>query len=363
MEEKRIKTNGNCVVLHIVEAFGGGVFSFLSDLISSMDKSINHIIVYAKRPETPENFQDYFPKNTIFIESKYLQREINLKTDIKAIKEIKQIIKTQNPNVIHLHSSKAGVIGRLASIGKDHKVFYNPHGFSFLMKNTSRLKRKVYFLIEKLMTIMPCTIIACSKGEYEEAKKLTKHCVNINNGLSIEKIKKDTQYLKYHKANTTRPTICTIGRIDHQKSPSLFNEIAKQNPNLSFIWIGNGALKSELSAKNITVTGWLGRNEVLKILNNSDIFILTSLYEGLPISLLEAMFLKKLCIVSNTVGNNSVIKDNINGYIANNASDYTSAIKNVSSSTFSIIANNAQVDVLNNYNLTKIANEYQEIYN
>ena len=68
----------------------------------------------------------------------------------------------------------------------------------------------------------------------------------------------------------------------------MFNEIAKNFPNIQFTWIGDGELRSELTSKNITITGWLERKDVLKELNNNDIFILTSLWEGLPISLLEA---------------------------------------------------------------------------
>ena len=58
--------------------------------------------------------------------------------------------------------------------------------------------------------------------------------------------------------------ICTVGRIGFQKNPKLFNEIAQEFPDLQFTWIGDGELRNELTSKNINITGWLERKEVLK---------------------------------------------------------------------------------------------------
>lgn len=64
-------------------------------------------------------------------------------------------------------------------------------------------------------------------------------------------------------------------------------------PEIEFVWIGDGELKSRLLADNIKVTGWVNKAKALDILNDTDIFLLTSLWEGLPMALLEAMYLKK----------------------------------------------------------------------
>lgn len=79
-------------------------------------------------------------------------------------------------------------------------------------------------------------------------------------------------------------------------------------PEINFIWIGEGELKTELTSPNITITGWIKREEALRIIRNVDFFILPSLWEGLPISLLEAMYLRKICLVSDVIGNRDVIK-------------------------------------------------------
>ena len=146
-------------ILHIVEAFGGGMFTFLADLSNAISDEYEVIIVYGKRKETPDNFKEYFCNNIRFIEVKNFTRSINFVKDFKAFCEIKRIIKEENPDIIHLHSSKAGFIGRFAANGKKIKMLYNPHGFSFLMQNSSKLKRRMYWLIEKIASYRKCIII------------------------------------------------------------------------------------------------------------------------------------------------------------------------------------------------------------
>ncbi len=94
-------------VLEIVEAFGGGVFTMMNDLCNGLSNEFEVIVAYSKRKQTPNNFKELFDKNIKFIEVKNFTRDINFKKDILALKEIKDIIKREDPEIIHLHSSKA----------------------------------------------------------------------------------------------------------------------------------------------------------------------------------------------------------------------------------------------------------------
>lgn len=348
-------------ILHIVESFGSGVFSFLVDLINSTDEEFDITVAYGKRTETLENFKEYFSGNVKFIEVKNFTRSINPVKDLKAFFEVKKIIKKVNPDVIHLHSSKAGFIGRFVANGKKVKVLYNPHGFSFLMQDSSKVKRLIYWLLEKLGALRNCTIVGCSNGEYEEALKLSKNSVCINNAINIDKLDEETKNFKNKKNDFQNLKICTSGRIGYQKNPELFNKIAQDFPNIQFTWIGDGELKDKLTSKNITITGWKKREEVLKIVNENDIFILTSLWEGLPISLLEAMYLKKVCIVTNCIGNRDVIKDKENGFIIKD-DNHKIIIENLNEEICEKVSNKARNDVLNKFNIQRMAEEYKDIY-
>lgn len=356
----------NKKVLHIVEAFGGGVFTMISDLLNELDDNYENIIAYSLRPQTPENFKEYFNKKVKFIEVKNFDRKISLSKDFKALLEINKMIKEEKPNIIHLHSSKAGIIGRMAVNAKKIKMFYNPHGFSFLKQDDSKIKRCIYWLIEKFVATLnrKCTIIGCSNGEYKEALKISKNSKLINNGIDVNKLNKEINKINNKEINEENLKICTVGRIGYQKNPKLFNLIAEKFPNIEFTWIGEGELREELKSNNINITGWKNRNEVLEYISKNDIFILPSLWEGLPISLLEAMYMKKICIVSNVVGNRDVIQNGENGFVCETVEDFADIIRKIQNNSYDLnnIVNNAYDDILQKYNTKVMAEKYKELY-
>lgn len=352
-------------ILHLVEAFGGGVFTFLVELANATCEDYDVVIAYSKRKQTPKNFKGYFNEKVRFIEVKNFTRSIGAK-DLKACKEVKKIIKKENPDIVHMHSSKAGIIGRLVISSKNRKLFYTPHGYSFLKQDDSKLKRFIYKSIEKVTAMYrrKCTIVACSEGEYKESLKLNKNSTYVNNGVNIKEIDKIVKDNKIKDIDTKHLKICTVGRIGFQKNPELFNKIAEEFPNINFTWIGDGELKEKLTSKNIKVTGWAKREDVLKQVAENDIFILPSLWEGLPIALLEAMYLKKICIVSNVIGNRDVIKNGENGFICDSLEDYKNVISKIieNKEQFEQIKARAQKDILESYNTKTMSESYKKVY-
>lgn len=351
-------------ILHIVESFGSGVFSFLVDLVNATDSNFDITIAYGVREETLKNFKDYFSDKVKFIEVKNFTRNISFKKDLKALKEIKRILREEKPDIVHLHSSKAGILGRLALNKSKIKKFYNPHGFSFLKQDDSKFKRNMYWLMEKTIAILnkECTIIGCSESEYEEAKKINKNSVCINNGINIQKLSKEVTNFKEKRIDCNNLKICTVGRIGYQKNPIMFNRIAESFPHFEFTWIGDGDLRDKLISPNIAITGWKTREEVLEILNEQDVFILCSLWEGLPISLLEAMYLKKICITSDSIGNKDVIIDGKNGFIATEIEDYKNILESIKDLDVIEIKEKAQNDIVNRFDFRNVTKKYINIY-
>ena len=126
--------------------------------------------------------------------------------------------------------------------------------------------------------------------------------------LANELVDTYDMYIAYKTEKVEHPfTVYTLGRICYQKKPTLFNEIAGSFPNVKFVWIGDGELRGELTSKNIEITGWADRSTAIRYAVNADVFLLPSRWEGLPISLLESMYMKKICVVSNVIGNRDVI--------------------------------------------------------
>ncbi|GIU00847.1 glycosyl transferase [Sulfurovum sp. TSL6] len=316
-------------IVHIVESFAGGVFDFLVDLTSGMPEN-EFIIIYGEREHTPENFEKYFPQGTQFFAWKDATREINPKKDILAFIQIVKLLKPlNNVDVIHLHSSKAGFLGRVAAriLWVQKKVLYTPHGVSFLRKDVSPTKHKVFIFLEKIGAWFGGRVVACSKSESEAFHEYGIESNYVNNG-----IKCDLSFQVNKKTDCEKITIGTIGRITYPKNPTLFHEIAQSfstNKSIEFLWIGGGELKEELSADNINVTGWLSRDEVDQQLGKIDIFLSTSLWEGLPLSVLQAMCAAKPLVLSNCVGNKDLVKESINGVLFDEKTDAVKALNDM----------------------------------
>ncbi|MGL5058158.1 MAG: glycosyltransferase [Fusobacteriaceae bacterium] len=309
-------------IIHIAECFSGGVYDFIVSLVNGLPE-FKHTILYSKRENFKENFRDNFKNEVNFIHWKSATREINLKKDFLAGKELYRILSEKNYDKIHLHSSKAGFIGRIIGRLKNQqdKIIYTTHGVSFLRKDVSNLKNSLYILFEKIGMYMGGEIIACSKSEAEYMKK--KGIVKANyiyNGIEIPKIlpivQKDEKFIN----------IVTVGRVTPPKNPELFNKIAQEftkNKKIKFTWIGDGELKDELKSSNINITGWKNQNEVLEELCKGDIYLSTSLWEGLPLAVLQGMSIGLPLILSNCVGNIDLVEEDRNGHIFEEISEIT----------------------------------------
>ena len=144
----------------------------------------------------------------------------------------------------------------------------------------------------------------------------------------------------------------------------LFNEIAKRLSDDLFVWIGDGDMSYVLDQENIVISGWVDQNEAIQQLGNINVFLLPSLWEGLSIALLEAMYLKKVCIVSNVIGNRDVIVHGENGFIANSVDDYVRVIQEIKEGKWDInkIVERAYQDVCEKYNVDVMCQNYINIY-
>lgn len=348
-------------ILYFVEAFGGGVFTYLVNLTNELCDEYDIYIAYGLRKQTPKDFKKYFDKRIHLTKVQSYQRSISLVHDTKALLEMKKIANRVKPDILHLNSSKAGILGRLLFKNSKIPVFYTPHGYSFLMADISNQKKAFYKLLEKAFAFKNIETIACSKGEYEITKKLTSNATYVDNGINLREF--DGIRLN-HQADKNHLKIATLGRISLQKNPTLFNKIAMAFPNIEFLWIGDGELKDEITASNIAITGWVNNRTALQYMADIDIFLLPSLWEGLPMALLEAMYMKKICVVSNVVGNRDVIHNENNGYVCDDLTDFIERIKKITQANEIPLRliENANREIVTHYNSNIMAKKYKKIY-
>ena len=288
------------------------------------------------------------------------QSVLNIRNDKKVISELRKIADEIKPDIIHLHSSIAGGIGRLAFKGSNYKLVYTPHGYAHVLMGPG-LKSWFYKEAERYLGKHTNALtLTCTESEDQVAKTMSRRTAYIETGIDVNELAETLKNVKHQHEKKLR--VYTVGRITKQKRPDVFNKIAELVPNIEFLWIGDGELKKELTSPNITITGWKNRDEALKIADTADVYILCSYGEAIAMSLIENMYMKKLCLVSNTMGNKSVIRNGKNGYTCKTAEEYAERIKNVVKEFPSELTQQAHDDVMDIYNNDIMKKKYIQFY-
>ena len=348
-------------IIHVVESFAGGVLQFLVNLTNGLPM-YQHVIIHGKREDTPKNYEDFFPKSTKFYSWNNAAREINCCRDLLALIELHRLLKQLGDvRVLHLHSSKAGFLGRVVAKvnGCEAKVVYTPHGLSFARQDISKHKKTMFICLECFAAFLGGTTVACSESERDELMLHKINSIFVNNGVQCKEI-------ACIKGNN-QITIGTVGRIAFQKNPELFNGIAfllRNHKNVKFLWIGDGELRHVLSSENIEVTGWLTQQEVEQLLGTIDIYISTSLWEGLPLSVLQAMVAGLPLVLSDCIGNRDLVVQDFNGYIYITAKSATSYLLNLinDDNLRTKMAEASRELVCEKFSLEEMCKGYERIY-
>lgn len=253
-----------------------------------------------------------------------LVREISPTNDIKAIVELRKIIKSESPDIVHLHSSKAGVIGRLSSIGlrKKIKVVFTVHGWAFTDGVSSRLKKSLYRIIEKSVRHFTDLFICVSYydekiGKRDKVLDSKSNVKVIHNGSTTP----SEQSINYSVHMPLR--LVMIARFSPQKDQeTLINAVTKlPKDSYKLTFVGDGETlqtNKELVSKyglnhNIKFAGF--KDDISDELINNDVYILSTHYEGLPISIIEAMSYGLPILATNVGGNSEMLENNINGFL------------------------------------------------
>ena len=310
-------------ILHVVEPFASGIAVFVKSLTETMPDDV-HIIIHGERRQeiAASEVKKIFPtKNIRFIKWRSAQRAVHPLKDFLALSELYKIIrrlkKKNLVDAVHLHSAKSGLLGRVACrMARIDNVVYTPNGAPFL-SGKSRLANYFYQQLEKLGNGFGGKVVCCSESEMEAYKKIGIDGGYVNNGIAL-------QPLTPQAKQSGRFKIITSGRIVAQKNPELFNAIAtyfQEFDDFEFIWAGDGEDRHLLKARNITITGWVGNEQVKELVAQSHIYLSTSLYEGLSFGVLEAMALKKTMLLSECIGNVDAVKSGLNGDLFNNETE------------------------------------------
>lgn len=304
-------------VLHVTESLAAGVGHYLV-LVANAQAQLGHqvVIAHSVRPDTPVERLDQMFDPAIQRVVIPMVTQPSPISDLKAVLALKRLIQGARPDAMHLHSSKAGVLGRLASklAFANAKVFYSPHGFAFLRQDVSRLKQRIFLLFEQVASWLGGTLIACSATEADLAEKR----VGCRSVVLVENAADLTEIPTWKGKSDKKVRVLNSGRISFQKNPPFFRQVADGCRDLkaSFTWLGDGDLASSLmSDGNVEVTGWLPREVLMEYLAQADIFLMPSLWEGMPLALIEAQAVGLPAVVSDVVGCRDAVIDGETGFV------------------------------------------------
>jgi glycosyltransferase involved in cell wall biosynthesis len=320
-------------LVHVVECFAGGVLDFLSDFISAIPpERYEIVIVHGIRPDTPKNYVDFFPSNVTFVEWAEAKREVSILADMKAGISLVRLVRQLNPDILHLHSSKAGFLGRVFSrfYSNKVKIYYTTHGVSSLRQDVSKRKQFFFKSLEKIGSLFGGIVICCSASEAEHMKAYGVSASYIFNGIALPACKEIMQLDKSLKLDKAISVI-TVARVAPQKNARLFSRIAhKMGANndvtVNFTWVGDGE-DAYLLNEHVMLTGWKAKPDAVTLLNMADIYCSTSLWEGLPLSVIQAMALAKPLVLSSCTGNIDLVVNGVNGFICYTEDEYIKAIQ------------------------------------
>jgi glycosyltransferase involved in cell wall biosynthesis len=320
-------------VLHVIESTTAGVRRYVTYLLQHQSP---HWQMEVACPAIRQKhfgdtaFVDEIRQLGVRVHDVPMQRSIG-RSDVQAARVLLRVVQQGRYDLIHTHSSKAGFLGRAIAQLAGVPVVHTPNGLYYL--GQQGVKRSFYQLLERLAGRLTTQLIAVSEGERivitrDRLAPPERLCV-IENGVDAPQIRDEAaapharQLCERLGIDGQQPIIGAAGRLVSQKDPLTFVRAAAQlrqtYPTAQFVWCGDGELRAateQLAAQlNVPLITTGHQENSAAIMQTFDVFVLPSIYEGLPFTLLEAMALGIPIVATDISGVRDVLGDQQTGWL------------------------------------------------
>jgi len=295
--------------------------------------SLESRMTEVERRSVEESIHEAEKRGVKIIPLPSLVRRVDPVRDLIALFLLWRIMMQERPDLVHTHTSKAGILGRCAArLAGVPAVVHTPHGHVFY-GHFSSLTSKIYLLVERIMACITDRLIALTHGERDDYLALSvgnpKKIVTIHSGVDIDHYLHATVNVQgKRKSLGLKPeglVVGTVGWLLPIKGPmyllGAMCEVWKKYPNTILVYVGKGDLEGELrqeasrmgASEKVRFLGW--RDDIHEILPVLDIFVLPSLNEGMGRVLVEAMAAGRPLVASNVGGIPDLIYQGENGFL------------------------------------------------
>lgn len=263
-----------------------------------------------------------------------LERAISPKRDVQAYLALRDFFRAERPDIVHTHSSKTGILGRLAAKAAGvPTIVHTVHGYAFPAESRAAIKA-IFKFLERRAGRVTHRMIVLNDADAAIARDLLgvpdRRLAVLPNGVDVDTYSPATPEARHALRRSVfgiesldHVVVGMVGRLWVQKNPQCFVraaiQVAAQRPRVSFFMIGDGEFRHELEAAirasgqadRIRILGW--RSDVPELLKALDLMVLPSRWEGMPLAVLEAMSSAVPVIASDIPGNHHLVEDGSDG--------------------------------------------------
>jgi glycosyltransferase involved in cell wall biosynthesis len=320
-------------VCHIITKLElGGAQQNTLFTVSHLDASRFRAVLITGEPGMLDQDAKALPRVDIY-HVPTMVRPLRLWRDLRALVFLTGLLRTLKPTIVHTHSSKAGVIGRLAAwFAGVPIIIHTIHGFGFT-RYQHPLLRHLLLSVERIVARITTRFFAVSEANCRQGVTLglfpADRCTVIRSGVDLSafrQIRVDAPQKKRELGlEPTRPVVGMIAPFKPQKAPVDFVRMAdlvhRIRPDVQFLLVGDGELREAVEAERearglstvFRLAGW--RRDVPEIMRCLDVFVLTSLWEGLPRVYLEALASGVPVVGTRVDGAAEVVRDGLTGFL------------------------------------------------
>lgn len=315
-------------ILHVVtNADLGGAPRVVTELANRAVRD-GHVCGAASVPEGP--LWDHLDPRVERLPLDHLRRDISPAADLAAVFELARLFRRWKPDIVHLHSSKAGALGRFASLLAPVRIVYTIHGFDTILKS-----HRIFLPLERLLAGRTAVIVPVSAYDKKNlaAAGIRGRVELILNGVS-DRCGAAPDATVAHRIGAARASgaaiVLSIARLAPPKRFDLFVEAARQfSPaEARFFWIGNAG-PPELFPLPPSVELLGEVPEAGNCVNLCDVFVLFSDYEGLPMSVLEALSCGKPVVASGVGGIGEAVDGEVGVLVPNGRDAVVDALRSL----------------------------------